>query len=152
MTLTVKEQRELVDQCISKIRSYIDLGNEKLGTHVPYPRVEFNIKGTCAGYAYYSQNMIRLNPTLLFENGVKFVERTPGHEVAHLLCRAKYGAAAKSHGSEWKSVMWTLGLDSKRCHSFNVSNVPTRRNKVSISVPCSGPSSCNTRVVDLGDL
>jgi SprT protein len=129
---TPQQEAQLRKEAIDKVHYYIDLGRTKLDIEIPYPKIAFNIKGTNAGTANYSLNLIRFNPTLLFENPTRFIDRTPGHEVAHLLCRKKYGCnrEVKSHGNEWRSIMWSLGLDAKRCHTYNVAHVPTMLGRI----------------------
>jgi SprT protein len=95
------------------------------------PRLQFDLRGTCAGRAYYRDYQIRLNPVLLFENQTDFIEQTVPHEVAHLLTSTLHTGPARvmPHGPEWKSVMLALGLKPVRCHSYDTSNAQVRRER-----------------------
>lgn len=127
---TPEQMKELLKRAIETVNHYVDLGNQKFNVKMNYPKVVFDIKGTTAGYACISSNTIRLNPTLLRQNPEKFLGRTPGHEVAHFFCRFIHKDQWDKHGPKWKAIMWALGLDATRCHSFNVDTVPTRVGKV----------------------
>lgn len=126
---TPLENAALQRECIERVHHYVDLAKTKLGVYLPYPRVQFDIRGTTAGTAYAGKNLIRFSPTLLRENIEDFLVNTTGHEVAHLIARAKFGAI-DPHGNEWKRVMWAFGLRASRCHSYDVSNVPTMAGRV----------------------
>ena len=95
------------------------------------PSISFDLRGCCAGRAYYKYNRIRLNPILMVENQEDFVVQTVPHEVAHLLAFTMFGTRTriKPHGTEWKSVMLALGLKPARCHSYDVANARVRRER-----------------------
>lgn len=103
-----------IHECYDKARAQFPTFNR------PYPTVRFDVRGMTAGWAYTNQNLIRLNPVLLNENGDDFINRTPGHEAAHIIANTVYGNSG--HGPNWKSVMRFLGLDPSRCHNFDTSN------------------------------
>lgn len=95
------------------------------------PLLQFDLRGTCAGRAYYRDYQIRLNPVLLFENQTDFIEQTVPHEVAHLLTFTLHTGQTRlmPHGHEWKSVMSALGLKPIRCHNYDVTNAQVRRER-----------------------
>jgi SprT protein len=123
---------------------YVDLAGKKLGIHIPMPRILFSIKGRTAGRAWIGRNTIEFNPTLIRLNPNEFLERTPGHEVAHLAAHAKYPSRAiKAHGAEWRNVMWGFGLPAERCHNYEMDPhaapkkpVPVRTENGLIIRPC----------------
>ena len=85
------------------------------------PTINFELRGSRAGYAIYSRNLISLNNNLLHEYGEKFIQEIPGHEAAHLIARTMYPFGISSHGREWKMVMERVcNQQAKRCHSFDV--------------------------------
>lgn len=124
---TPAEFLELKRECIAQVKFYVDLANNKLGLHMEYPRVEFSLRGTTAGRAWYGKNLIQFSPILLLENPDTFIRQTAGHEVGHLMAHARHrGQQIDPHGREWRNVMWTMGLPATRCHNYDTSNVPTK--------------------------
>jgi SprT protein len=131
---TIQDQaRRLTKEYIDKARSLYDI-------EIPYPSIEFNLKGTTAGKANASR--IRFNATLLSENTETFLLRTVPHEVAHVVVQHKYPNAnscyrtyngsyrrnIKPHGKEWKQVMRDFEVeDIGRCHSYDTENVRSSR-------------------------
>ena len=103
-------------------------GCRKLGLEV-YPLiVNFTIKGQVAGKASRVEKKVNFNLDIARTNYAQFIQRTPVHEVAHILTRQKYGARAQSHGREWKYVMSNIfGKTPDRCHSYDMSDVPTKK-------------------------
>ncbi len=133
---TPEDFADLQRECIAIVKHYCDKANEKLGIKLPYPLVKFDIKGTTAGTAQYNprnpeKSIIRFSPVLLRENANHFLESTTGHEVAHLVARAKYGHI-DPHGVEWQRVMWAFSLPATRCHNYDTSNVTTRVGKTRV--------------------
>ena len=74
---------------------------------------------TTAGQAYYTQNLVRMNPRLL-PFGMEEVDKTLRHELAHLVARERAGRRRiEPHGPEWRQACRDLGLaDEKRCHDL----------------------------------
>jgi len=71
-----------------------------------------------------ARGFIRFNLGMLMneKNTERFIERTPVHEVAHLVVYEVYGRGG--HGYEWRKVMDLLGAtDIQRCHSYEMSSV-----------------------------
>jgi predicted SprT family Zn-dependent metalloprotease len=132
---TQEEYYDLIREARKSVNFYIDLAAQKLSIKLPYPIVRFDIKGTTAGTAQFNpqdptKSIIRFSPTLLRENPDDFLKNVVGHEVAHLIARAKFGAIINPHGSEWQSTAWALGVSNKRCHSYDTSTVPSQLGKV----------------------
>lgn len=129
--LTPAEDTALRLEAMKRVKYYVDLANTKFNLHLTYPSVLFAIRGTNAGTANAGTNTIKFNPTLLRENPDEFIQDTVPHEVAHLVARLRHlGKAIDPHGAEWRNVMWAFGCQATRCHSFDVSNVPTRATSV----------------------
>ena len=125
---TPQDMAELMKKCVATTHEYTTICNEKFGLKLPKFKVEFTLRGRTAGKAWLGKNIIQFNPTLLRENPEAFIKRTPGHEVVHFAAYAKYGGRIKAHGHEWKNMMSMVGLDNKRCHSYNTDHVPTQIN------------------------
>lgn len=122
---TPAEMAELMKECVSSVRFYIDKAKNKCNVYLPYPRVIFSLQGATAGKAHCGKGLIEFSPTLLRENPDLFLIDTAGHEVAHLVAWQKFQNRIRPHGPEWEQVMWTLGLQANRCHNYNTSNVPS---------------------------
>lgn len=102
---------------INKVEYYVKMAEDKLQVAIPMPVIDFSIRGTTAGRAYYNENRIRFNADIVYLNPDEFIERTPGHEVAHLVAH-KINPACSPHGSDWKRVMCKFNLPPIRCHSY----------------------------------
>lgn len=127
---TPEDMAELMRECIKVTHHWIDVANDTFKLVLPYYKVVFSLKSGTAGRACYDKKTIQFNPTLLRENPEAFLARTPGHEVVHFACFAKYSTSVQPHGEEWKVMMRTLGLSDKRCHNYDTSRVPSKLGKV----------------------
>ena len=141
---------DLQQQAVDTVNFYIDLANEVFNRNLPKIPVNFNLRGRVAGMCRTTllEAEIRLNRVLLEENGQAFLDRTPGHEVAHYVTYRIYGPRCKPHGREWKHVMGKLGLDSTRCHSFDTSNsrcVRRRQQRYEYTCGCRSHNLSQTR-------
>jgi predicted SprT family Zn-dependent metalloprotease len=134
---------ELKRECIERVRWAVKRINEKLGILVPDPQIIFSITGTTAGRAHIGRNLIEFNPVLLRDNSDEFLNRTPGHEVAHLAAHLKFGHKIRAHGDEWCKCMWCLGLPAIRCHNYDTTNAAPRG-----SVPVRRPTNKTIQTVD----
>ena len=78
-------------------------------------RIDWNPRlTTTAGLANYSKCEITLNP-LLIPFGIKEVDRTLRHELAHLLARFRFGKKRiQPHGIEWRQACADLGLKDEQ--------------------------------------
>lgn len=88
------------------------------------PVFSFDLKGTTAGQAHLSKNLIKVNEGLFIRNKEDFLRSTLPHEVGHLAAFRAFND--RGHGNGWKKVMVDFGLEPKRCHSYDVSEVRTR--------------------------
>ena len=95
---------------------------------IPRVRITFsNSQKTTAGTAHYYRDShftpyrgteIRLSNTVLRLNSEEFVERTPGHEAAHII--AVHLFQEIGHGPKWKEVMGVIGQPALRTHDMQV--------------------------------
>ena len=81
----------------------------------------FDLTVVCAGWAKCTNWKIRLNWSLLTKYTADMVKTTVPHELCHLLSWHYF--KGRGHGSEWKRLMWELGLPGDRCHSYNLQEV-----------------------------
>jgi SprT protein len=150
----LSEDGALRHKAILKIHDAIEHCKRRYGFEMPYPDIKFDLKGRTAGIASSAKNSIRLNMSMLSQNGEKFLERTPVHEAAHLIVRKLHGCrktakgrrVVKPHGPEWEAVMRELGLEPSRCHTYatNACGVRKRSKGKKYSY------KCQCRSFDLG--
>lgn len=116
---------------------------------MPMPTVSFDLRGKKGGQAFLRKNHIRLNSVLLTENTEEFIEKTVGHEVAHLATHTKHGEGVAPHGEEWQAMMRAFGLEPLRCHRYDTTN-----SAVGESFPfvcgCATPHMLGTRTLKSG--
>jgi len=125
------------------------------------PRIVYGKKGgRVAGTASYYTNTISLNPTMLMQNVEAFIDRTPLHELAHIIDhhinpqnheRGVYitnsGGLAREkrdvHGIDWQRVAIVCGLkDPTRCHNYDTTGL--KRQTVNVrQYQYSCPCGCN---------
>lgn len=119
---------ELVKQIEDKTLDCLLTLQDKLKITLSIPVIEFKQIGRKAGYAYYNENKLVLNPDF-FNNGHadEMINDTLPHEIAHLVAVKKFGECGKGHGPNWKYVMRLLGLTPKRCHNYDLEGVKVRR-------------------------
>jgi SprT protein len=114
-----QEINEKLKQCIAELEQSLDV-------EVMPHEIKFDLRGACAGQVAYIPGRrgatLRFNLALATENWPDYRERTVPHEVAHLAVASKYGIRkVRPHGPEWQQAMLILGLEPKRCHSYDVS-------------------------------
>jgi SprT protein len=119
--------KQLRIQTIEAVEKYTDLGNKLFGTNMVSPIATFRLTGTCGGMYSSRGHEVKVNMVLLEENESHYLSTTVPHEVAHALQRHIYGSyhlgrRVMPHGRQWKSIMIRLGLDPKRCHTYDTSN------------------------------
>jgi SprT protein len=119
-TVTSKMIEDLKIETLRRIEEVYQKFETHYQRNFVRPVINFDLKGNRSGAAYFYSNLIRLNANLLLDYKKEFIQRTPGHEVAHLVARFVYGAAIKSHGPEWQFAMRVIEQKPERCHSFVV--------------------------------
>lgn len=117
-------EQEIKERVHQKIAECIRLANIRFGKTFNPPIVGFDVRGTRSGYC--QGIYVHFNPILLRENTEKFLATTVPHEVAHYIQNEIY-PESKTHGREWKSIMWVFGVRPNRCHTYDVSNARVRR-------------------------
>lgn len=88
--------------------------------------VDFSLRGTCAGKANASKNLIKINLGLALANKDRFFDETIAHEYAHLVTRWMHPYSTP-HGPQWRSVMRSLGVEPERTHTFDTSDTRVRK-------------------------
>lgn len=126
---TPEEFVALQKECIIATHRFTEACNKKFGLNMPPFTVKFNLRSGTAGRAQIGRNIIEYNPTLLRENPDNFLARTVGHEVVHHAAYALHGWDIAGHGPEWRRMMVMMNLPAVRCHSYDISNVPSRIGK-----------------------
>jgi len=121
---------ELKSAVETKVLEVYLKAQEVFGKMFDLCKIEYKDMGSTAGKAHYYENRITLSPTLLQENGEEFINRTVGHEIAHIITFKLYGQIITPHGKHWKSVMVKLGMNPTRCHTYNVDSVKRNRRNV----------------------
>ena len=106
------------------------------GVSLPQPTVDFRLRGAPAGKAHLQRGHLQFNAALLRANRDHFLHQTVGHEVAHLVTYALYGARAKPHGAEWKNVMREFGLDTRATHDYDVTGLRRSRSPYIYACGC----------------
>jgi SprT protein len=94
---------------------------------IRFPKILFNLKGKCGGQFVSGGPKdrwdLRINMEALTKYTDHYVKETIGHEVAHLVAKAVFGA--RHHDYLWKRVMRDYGLAPTRCHTYDLT--PARR-------------------------
>ena len=110
--------------CLEQVEKAFLAAEAHYGRSIDRVPVTFSNRLThTAGKAFFKNGKgveIRLSAKLLESEGAVFVERTPGHEAAHIIAIELFGIEGKGHGARWKEVMAVVGIDAKRCHSYTV--------------------------------
>jgi SprT protein len=90
------------------------------------PKVLYDLEGHTAGWAI-GGHTIRLNLNLLLnpDHFQDMIDRTVPHEICHIVDVQMHGSS--SHGYRWKYLMYHIGLEPTRCHSYET--VAARKRK-----------------------
>nr|WP_314263043.1 SprT family zinc-dependent metalloprotease [uncultured Moellerella sp.] len=122
---TLRVPLQLQISAMRLLREHLLVANQKLEQSFKEPTLNYRQRGTTAGSAYLMEWEIRLNSTLLIENGEPFLQEVIPHELAHLLVHRCFGRKNISpHGKEWKWMMSEiLGVTPQRTHQFSVDSV-----------------------------
>jgi SprT protein len=125
-----------LDAVSARIEELSNLALKMFGRSFPFPKICYDVRGRIAGVCRSERCEIGINPILLVENFTSFINQTIGHEYAHHVQRILF-PHSKAHGREWRYCMRLLGLDSNRCHDYNVANATCRHHqKYEVSCAC----------------
>jgi len=138
MTLT----KQLETQVKQRVRFFVDKANNAFDIDMPYPSIEFKLRGTTAGTAT-AAHKVNFNAGLLVDNLDEYMNDTIPHEVAHTIesylyqegKQIAYGSR-RSHGAAWQKVMRTLGIDPSRCHKMDTSKTAMPKSKHVYNCSC----------------
>jgi predicted SprT family Zn-dependent metalloprotease len=89
----------------------------------------FKRTGRTAGHCNHSKSELMFQIALAEHEGDKFINRTPGHEVAHWIDKELHGYQKRGkvwdkHGENWKYIMTrVMKQDCSRCHSYDTVTV-----------------------------
>ena len=128
----MNEETRRMRQTLAEATAYwVEQAARLTGRRFALPHIRFDLKGRAAGqYRSHPHPCIRYNLELASQQFDAFLDRTPGHEVAHYVIHQMHpGRRVRPHGPEWRKLMENLGLDPSRCHEFDMSKVPTRRQR-----------------------
>ena len=120
----------LVHEAERRTATLLEQARRSFGTPIPTPEVRFDLRGKAAGQLRMAEGrafQIRYNLALLAREPEAFLAQTIPHEVAHLVAFAIHGRGIRPHGGEWQMVMRHFGAEPRRCHSFAVEDLATRR-------------------------
>lgn len=100
------------------------------------PPIAFDLTGECAGQVQYQRTRqritpirIRFNLAIARRNWVTFADQTVPHELAHAVALILHGRDGIGHGPAWKRIMHAFGKPATRCHQFDMTEVPVRRQR-----------------------
>lgn len=136
--------KEVQERVNAELRRCIKVASEHFNRSFDFPNIEYNVRGTAAGYAKSDTYTVSFNPVLLMENVDEFIKRTVIHEFAHLVDAIVYpetrqcgfvytktGRVRRTkrslHGPTWKEIMSLLGGPTSRCHTYDVSNARVKQ-------------------------
>jgi predicted SprT family Zn-dependent metalloprotease len=95
-----------------------------------FPEIKFTKRGRSAGTcscvrtganSHFTNTtcVINFNLPMAKENGQKFIDRTPLHEVAHYINFFIF--EGRGHSRSWANIMQRLGaIDCSRCHDYKI--------------------------------
>jgi len=112
--------KNTVIEGLEKIRSSTGVDPQAVLSELSQYSVVINNRSTMrAGACRYNVKEIEIHRKLLVTGREKQRNSTLLHEVAHAITRKVFGIRAKSHGREWKYVMYCLGQPANRCHNYD---------------------------------
>lgn len=114
----------------TRVQELLTLAQGRLGFSAPSPEIRFDLRGQSAGQARFSargKGAVRFNPWLLLRHGEAFIDQTVPHEIAHWLTFCLYGRGAAPHGAQWRKLMDIFGAEPRRCHDYDLHEIPQRR-------------------------
>lgn len=102
----------------------------------PLPPIQFDLTGSSAGQVQFTGRpwrtvpaAIRFNLQIARHNQNSFIDQTVAHEIAHAVAVLVHGRKALGHGPHWRQIMAAFGQPAWRCHDYDLSAVPVRRQR-----------------------
>lgn len=123
-SLNLLIEKKIKESIIVKVNEAFDKARSIYQNHTfIVPEIRFDLKGNTAGYACFnynnpSQNYLRFNLDIARSNLDAFLNRTPAHEVAHIVAYKVFGRDIQPHGWQWQMIATQLGCGAERCHNF----------------------------------
>jgi len=120
----------LMREASHRTETLLEQARRHFAVRIPAPEVRFDLRGKAAGQVRMAPGrvwQVRYNALLLAREPDGFLAQTIPHECAHLIAFALHGRRIHPHGEEWRAVMRHIGAEPRRCHSFAVDDLPTRR-------------------------
>lgn len=124
-------------------------------------QIIFKMKGTTAGTCNYTLKYLTFQLAMAEQEGNRYINDTPAHEVAHWIDRELYGFKRTPrgkiirHGRTWKYIMmYVMDQDPERCHSFDVKNFKRKVTRQKFEYSCTGghnlmvSSVCHNRITN----
>jgi SprT protein len=113
-----------------RTEALLEQASRHFQVRIPPPEVRFDLRGQAAGQVRRAPGrvwQVRYNAVLLVREPEPFLAQTVPHECAHLVAFVLFGRGIWPHGPEWRGIMRHFGAEPRRCHSFPVDDLPTRR-------------------------
>tara|TARA_R110002110_G_scaffold184875_4_gene391775 strand:+ start:1165 stop:1752 length:588 start_codon:yes stop_codon:yes gene_type:complete len=122
------------DRILTKVEEAFKKAETFYGRTFSRPKhIIFKKTGTTAGHCNYRKSELMFQISMAEYQPDDFISRTPDHEVAHWIDKEQYGYQYTNsrriiHGKTWRYIMErVMKIDSSRCHSYDTSNVSSKR-------------------------
>jgi len=112
-------------ECLKVFDKYNDIYPDK-AINPDTISYKFNLRGTIAGKASFTDYTLYFNLILAENNLLDFFNDTIPHEIAHLYQR-KFYPDSKPHGIEWRDIMLEGDYNPLRCHSYDTQIIKQAR-------------------------
>ena len=117
---------------IAETSRYVQLAEALYRRPFPVPPVDFTLSGASAGMFQVKGVAVRIryNPWLFAKFYEENITTTVPHEVAHYIVHCLHDLRrVRPHGAEWQAIMCDFGADASVTSSFDLSDIPTRRQR-----------------------
>jgi SprT protein len=120
------------EQVITETLRYISLASDLYRQRFAVLPVHFDLRGSSAGMFKVTlrESHIRYNPWLFAKYFEENLAATVPHEVAHYIVHCRHGLhRVRPHGAEWREVMDNFGVEPRVTGDFDLTGIPTRRQR-----------------------
>lgn len=133
-SLNMKHSVQFMKDAITKkVAESYKIFNDAKDMNIPLIPIKFTLRGTTAGQHQSTKDMfgglepLNLNFNLFIAdtNWDEFLATTVPHEVAHH-CANEYINGDAGHGRAWSMAMSVMGIEARRCHNYDIANLPNR--------------------------